>query len=360
MADTQRYDADYKIFLLLLERVLCNVQDLYYDYSEEQSERCPAQSRRNDTVGPDRRSPRQVMADAMRNARAGPSRLIDEPRELAYQDRAISPDESGNTYIPRNSSRGTANPPDNYFDVDGLIELDDQESHNVMSLLGPPVQPLGKNDHFSDAKPYWGISRSYSYFFDEYDEDAPDRVADDPQAQANVERYHKLKQQGMHFNESLMTNQSFKNPHVYSQLVSHLGIDETRSNLPALDTGRSRGGWRSAFPFNAEELAEGDPIAITKRQEEEAEARDQEKRRAQGKRNIDFVSSTSSTSQSTSGLRSHPLVMFARTDDQPHGRVDWKLEKQAREDAKRAAAAANKRSRTSQTAQNGHAQRRQH
>ena len=49
----------------------------------------------------------------------------------------------------------------------------------------------------------------------------------DPQIQAKLERFHELKHNGVHYNETLMQNRSFNNPNVLSQLVRFLDIDET-------------------------------------------------------------------------------------------------------------------------------------
>ncbi|KZS87681.1 HCNGP-domain-containing protein [Sistotremastrum niveocremeum HHB9708] len=56
----------------------------------------------------------------------------------------------------------------------------------------------------------------------------------------NLELEEKLAQfrvlkvtQGKHFNDSLMENRSFRNPHLYAKLVEFVDVDETATNFPA-------------------------------------------------------------------------------------------------------------------------------
>ncbi|KAJ1031619.1 hypothetical protein NDA13_002010 [Ustilago tritici] len=169
--------------------------------------------------------------------------------------------------LPRSKVRGTDKVVTQEMDIYNLLDIDDLELLRDLPLLGPPPQEPGGGTWF-EPRPYWGTSYESGEFLSK-GLNEHDTVPINPAVQANVERYHKLKSEGVHFNQVLMQNRSFKNPHVYSQLVNHLGIDETSSNLPSLDTGRYNGEWRSMFPFREEELIEGDPVAISKRQEKE-------------------------------------------------------------------------------------------
>lgn len=225
---------------------------------------------------------------------AGPSRLGYGARPKARKDKierwlesysgesSLTPPMVARDYI-----RGTQRHITDYFTPADFAAIDDPELLRDLSyLLAPPqidYEPVVPVDF---TRPFWGLSAERTQFF--YAEEEDPCIPINPTVQANVERYHKLKHQGVHFNEVLMQNRSFKNPHVYSQLVEHLGIDETRSNLPALDTGRIEEGWRRVFPFTEEQLIEGDPIAVTERQEKAA------KEKRKGKRSIDFVSTSSS------------------------------------------------------------------
>jgi hypothetical protein len=39
-------------------------------------------------------------------------------------------------------------------------------------------------------------------------------------------------EKNMHFNDSLMSNRSFRNPHLYAKLVEFVDINETATNFP--------------------------------------------------------------------------------------------------------------------------------
>jgi hypothetical protein len=50
--------------------------------------------------------------------------------------------------------------------------------------------------------------------------------------QAKVAQFTELKRQGRHFNDTLMRNKAFRNPHIYSKLVEFVDIEETGTNFP--------------------------------------------------------------------------------------------------------------------------------
>ena len=53
--------------------------------------------------------------------------------------------------------------------------------------------------------------------------------------QTKLAQFHTLKcdpEQPKHFNDSLMSNRSFRNPHLYAKLVEFVDVDETISNFP--------------------------------------------------------------------------------------------------------------------------------
>jgi hypothetical protein len=53
--------------------------------------------------------------------------------------------------------------------------------------------------------------------------------------QAKLAQFHALKkdpQQPKHFNDSLMSNRSFRNPHLYAKLVEFVDVDERATNFP--------------------------------------------------------------------------------------------------------------------------------
>ncbi|EJU02246.1 HCNGP-domain-containing protein [Dacryopinax primogenitus] len=102
----------------------------------------------------------------------------------------------------------------------------------------------------------------------------------DPALVAKLARFHALKRTGKHFNDTLMSNKAFRNPHIYEKLVNFVDVDEKGSNFPkdVWDPLDFRPEWR------AEALAEEQ-----KRRSEAIEAS-----QARGKRSeIKFASSKS-------------------------------------------------------------------
>jgi hypothetical protein len=54
-------------------------------------------------------------------------------------------------------------------------------------------------------------------------------------SQAKLAQFHTLKKdphQPKHFNDSLMSNRSFRNPHLYAKLVEFVDVDERTTNFP--------------------------------------------------------------------------------------------------------------------------------
>ncbi|KAG8831049.1 hypothetical protein FRC17_003782 [Serendipita sp. 399] len=76
---------------------------------------------------------------------------------------------------------------------------------------------------------------------------APTKSIDDPELETKFRRFADLKGQGKHFNESLMTNKAFKNPHLYAKLVEFVNVDENVTNHPSgvWDPFRAREEWFS-------------------------------------------------------------------------------------------------------------------
>ncbi|KAG2133057.1 HCNGP-like protein-domain-containing protein [Suillus cothurnatus] len=94
----------------------------------------------------------------------------------------------------------------------GSVEEADEISH-LRQLLRPPPIP-----GFTD----WGIPpASLSPY--------------DPTIQTKLAQFHALKQDSehpKHFNDSLMSNRSFRNPHLYAKLVEFVDVDERTTNFP--------------------------------------------------------------------------------------------------------------------------------
>ncbi|SNX81762.1 uncharacterized protein MEPE_00467 [Melanopsichium pennsylvanicum] len=203
--------------------------------------------------------------------------------------------------LPRANIRDSTELVTDYFTGEALGEIDDPDLFPLLPLLGPPRQPLPSKDTsggFRENKAYWGISTETKQFFSKHDHhfdlDQSPQAGKmslnevDPKIHANVERFHKLKAEGVHFNQVLMANRSFRNPHVYSQLVDFLDIDETRSNFSCVDIGRAKEGWRKVFPLSEEALMDGDPIRILEKQQQEYQDQQKQKWRAGHKRKINF------------------------------------------------------------------------
>ena len=54
-------------------------------------------------------------------------------------------------------------------------------------------------------------------------------------AQEKLAQFHQLKRDPVnprHFNDSLMSNRSFRNPHLYAKLVEFVDVDERTTNFP--------------------------------------------------------------------------------------------------------------------------------
>ncbi|KAF8328175.1 HCNGP-like protein-domain-containing protein [Cantharellus anzutake] len=54
----------------------------------------------------------------------------------------------------------------------------------------------------------------------------------DPALEAKIRQFRSLKVQGKHFNDNLMSNKAFRNPHIYQKLVEFVGIDEKGTQFP--------------------------------------------------------------------------------------------------------------------------------
>ncbi len=220
--------------------------------------------------------------------------------------------------VPLGRFRGTQERIIDCFAPHVLAEVSDTETLQALPYLLPPPQHASDFSaaSSSSSRALWGQSfEPRALLPSSLDEEV---ISVDPAIAAKLERFLDLKRQGMHFNKSLMETHAFKNPHLYSGLVSMLGIDEAASNLAFLDTARSESGWRSTFPFSEEMLIEGDPIAASNKQAQEAYAAREAKINAKGKRSIDFVSSSTSASDDT--RKTAQAGKQARLDRSAHGR----------------------------------------
>lgn len=103
----------------------------------------------------------------------------------------------------------------------------------------------------------------------------------DPALVAKFEQFRTMKtQKNMHFNDSLMSNRSFRNPHLYAKLVEFVDVNETTTNFP-------KEVWD---PFDFKEEWYADNIAASQKAESERQSA-AEANSATSQRNINFTSS---------------------------------------------------------------------
>ncbi|EUC65242.1 HCNGP-domain protein, partial [Rhizoctonia solani AG-3 Rhs1AP] len=126
----------------------------------------------------------------------------------------------------------------------------------------------------------------------------------DAELSAKISKFLALKKQGTHFNDILMKNKSFNNPHIYAKLVDFVEVDETGTNFP-----KSMWDPQDIQPeWYAEEIA----AAQKKRGAESAAAQ------APGKRSRIVFDSASSTS--TSSVHPSVLQKGNKHSDESRGR----------------------------------------
>lgn len=115
----------------------------------------------------------------------------------------------------QNQSRRSGSPMDmdSTSSQDVVSEEVQDELSRIRALLRPPPIP-GVED--------WGIPP-------ECDESG------DPAIATKLAQFHALKRDPdnpKHFNDSLMSNKSFRNPHLYAKLVEFVDVDERTTNFP--------------------------------------------------------------------------------------------------------------------------------
>ncbi|KAF8623195.1 hypothetical protein AX17_007518 [Amanita inopinata Kibby_2008] len=111
----------------------------------------------------------------------------------------------------------------------------------------------------------------------------------DPAISTKLSHFHTLKRDPAnpkHFNDSLMSNRSFRNPHLYTKLVEFVDIDERTTNFP-------RGVWDpSELVKRPEWFAEQIAEQQKKRYEQQTASQSSASKRS----HIDFTSTSTSTS----------------------------------------------------------------
>ncbi|KAG0001896.1 hypothetical protein BGZ79_003959 [Entomortierella chlamydospora] len=94
-----------------------------------------------------------------------------------------------------------------------------------------------------------------------------------PDVQAKMEQFHHVKvTRGIHFNQSLMKNKNFRNPHIYASLVELVALDETGSNFEKSEFFDFKGYGPESY---ASGIAEAQKQASEKLAQQQAAARSQ-------------------------------------------------------------------------------------
>ncbi|CDO76929.1 hypothetical protein BN946_scf185006.g11 [Trametes cinnabarina] len=102
-----------------------------------------------------------------------------------------------------------------------------------------------------------------------------------------------------HFNDSLMSNRAFRNPHLYAKLVEFVDVDERTTNFP-------KHIWD---PMDVKEEWYADRIAEEQKARSEATAAAQSSSK---RSHIDFASSSKSTTSSHNPRHPHPDMKHSR------------------------------------------------
>ncbi|CAE6448104.1 unnamed protein product [Rhizoctonia solani] len=129
------------------------------------------------------------------------------------------------TVIRRTTSQNTKSPPeqteeqpssepprlqDLSLEPNSTAQVDADDLTQIRALLQPP--PISGVEEFGIPPP------------------SEDPV--DAELAAKISKFLALKKQGTHFNDILMKNKSFNNPHIYAKLVDFVEVDETGTNFP--------------------------------------------------------------------------------------------------------------------------------
>lgn len=214
------------------------------------------------------------------------------------------------------ADRSTANP---------YLMLSAEDEH-LLSLSRPPPKPAQSSTD-APADTSWSLPA---------DPGSSQEHLVSPALKARLAQFHELKaaERPTHFNASLLSNRSFRNPSIYDKLVAFVGVDERASGY-ALVQGRrvevgeeqqqqhkeSAEGSSSAFDLplswnnpalSSSTHAQADPRRLASLQK--AFTEEQHAKQTSGKRsNIDFTPAAASSSNGgrVERLRSHPSATTA-------------------------------------------------
>ncbi|PPQ73659.1 hypothetical protein CVT24_007635 [Panaeolus cyanescens] len=161
-----------------------------------------------------------------------------------------------------------------------IQRTDDEGTVNSTTSGAGPSTPRSQQDELSSLRaalkppPIPGL--------DDWGIPPESKEAVNPTLEAKLKQFSELKanpENPRHFNDSLMSNRSFRNPHLYTKLVEFVDVDERTTNFP-------REIWDPS-DVKAEWFA--DQIADAQRERSEKQAANQ----SSGKRSrIDFASSS--------------------------------------------------------------------
>ncbi|KAG8933378.1 hypothetical protein FRC02_012054 [Tulasnella sp. 418] len=174
-----------------------------------------------------------------------------------------------NTPVPSSSGAETSRSHSNQREISPPLTKEDE-----LALIREMLRPL----------PIEGV--------EDWDIPPEPEEAYDPTLKAKVASFHSLKKQGKHYNDSLMRNKSFRNPHILEKLVEFVNLEETKgTNFP-------KDVWD---PFDVQPEWYADKIAVLQK------ARSEEKLKAQapGQRTKIIFQSSSSASARHHGQSRH-------------------------------------------------------
>ncbi|CAG8648989.1 7527_t:CDS:2 [Cetraspora pellucida] len=215
--------------------------------------------------------------------RRGNNTISQKPR---YEE-STSPKVTGNTLPPQSDTVNCPDKQEKHISDDNpiipneQISTDDSEDvrqHSAMRQLLTPKPIEGREN--------WGIPPE------------PETECD-PILQEKIDHFHSLSKKGVHFNENLLKNKAFRNPHIYNKLVEFVELDEIGSNFD-----------REIFdPYGFPSEAFADQLAEAQKKILEERAAAQQQQRSQ----IQFVGS-SPGSQNISKSRHVMQSLAARAE----------------------------------------------
>ncbi|PWN23095.1 hypothetical protein BCV69DRAFT_280708 [Microstroma glucosiphilum] len=229
--------------------------------------------------------------------------------------------------------RSTANP---YLVLSG-------EDEHLLSLSRPPPKPpqSSSSSSSSNALPdhTWSLPS---------DPGSSQEHLVSPALKARLAQFHELKgaERPTHFNASLLSNRSFRNPSIYDKLVAFVGVDERASGYALVQglrrregrSGEQEGG-ESSPPSNLDlplswnnpslssyTHAQADPRRLASLQKTFTE--EQHARQTSGKRNnIDFTPAAASSSNSGTPTKRKHREGEGRTRDRERQRESGRSDK---------------------------------